>query len=72
MNILIDEDSVRLDNSRATTLVEAHQINMSSLFDGPLRYIAPELIEKTIHPTIASDIYAFGHVCTEVWWPSSV
>jgi len=73
-NILIDEDrSVRLADFGLAVFAEATSQSYASTRGGNARWLAPELIYpemyelKSVRPTYASDVFAFGCVVVELY-----
>ena len=67
------DGSARLADFGIAVIAEVGQSYTSINNGGAVGYAAPELIEPGLagaeqsRPTIASDVFAFGHVCAEVW-----
>ncbi|THH21605.1 hypothetical protein EUX98_g8333 [Antrodiella citrinella] len=73
-NILIDENrSVRLADFGLAVFAEATSQNYASTRGGNARWLAPELIYpemfelKSVRPTYATDVFAFGCVVIELY-----
>jgi len=66
-NILIDDNSTaKLSDFGLSLFADTSSASMGSLVGGAARWMAPEIM-KGSRPTPASDIYAFGRVCLELY-----
>ncbi|KAJ7885333.1 kinase-like domain-containing protein [Mycena olivaceomarginata] len=71
-NILIDRDGrARLTDFGLATFIDLETANKSSTRSGTIRWMAPELLLPPLglafKRTLASDIWALGCVCCEIW-----
>ncbi|KAJ7926699.1 hypothetical protein B0H13DRAFT_1972234 [Mycena leptocephala] len=72
-NILIDQDqSARIADFGLSVSLDKWSADESSILGGSMRWMAPELLDPTpaerrFERTRASDIYAFGCVCLELY-----
>jgi len=69
-NILVDEFfNIKIADFGLSFFNEDVSGNVGSHPGGALRSLAPELFtsEVSVRPTFASDVYAFGFLCIEIW-----
>ncbi|KAJ3480617.1 hypothetical protein NLI96_g8221 [Meripilus lineatus] len=68
-NVLVDGDgTLRLTDFGLSVIADVGLSYTSLNAGGAVGYASPELIEAgDPRPTIASDVYAFGHVCVELY-----
>ncbi|KAJ7894152.1 hypothetical protein B0H13DRAFT_2525883 [Mycena leptocephala] len=76
-NILIDKDGrARLSDFGLASLIDSEMSKQSSARAGSARWMAPELVllspESPFKRTSASDVWAFGCVCCEIWSEGNV
>ncbi|KAJ7912276.1 kinase-like domain-containing protein, partial [Mycena leptocephala] len=73
-NILIDGRQARLTDFGLATFIESDTSKKSSTHSGSVRWSAPELLlsEFPFKRTPASDVWAFGCVCCEIWTEGQV
>ncbi|KAJ6467311.1 kinase-like domain-containing protein [Mycena sanguinolenta] len=72
-NILIHERQACLTDFGLATFIESDTSRKSSTGSGSTRWMAPELLQKVpFKRTPASDVWAFGCVCCEIWTEGQV